>query len=735
MAQDTSSRPNVEGKTRNENLTGSPLSLQLLAFSPWSAALLHTDGRIRAINSIALDLFGLPEDADLENRPLTSLWPADSAALIKTAIERAGKGLNVTETAYCPSGRGVPRWIEVTLAPVKEATDASPTWLLCSLRDATQLNTMQESLKVSEQRFRALADNIAQLAWMADSKGSIFWYNKRWFDFTGTRMADMEEGGWQRVHHPDHIERVVQKWKANIKSGQVWEDTFPLRGANGVYRWFLSRAMPIRDHTEAIVLWCGTNTDITEQRLATHRLRQKARLIEMSHEAIFSWDHEGTIVSWNRGCQELYGYTQSEAIGRVSHELLRSQHPVPLEEIVSTLKEEKAWSGEILHFAKDGTKVWVDSRHELITVGGQRLVLETNRDITERRKADEVRNMLVAELNHRVKNTLAIVQSIAGQTARSSASVDQFVASFRGRLHSLANAHNVLTDAHWYGADLRNLVNSQLAVTLGSTQNVRVQGDDVFLSPQSALQFTLVLHELASNAVKYGSLSCPSGRVEISWKRMGTKGETLDFVWRESGGPAVSSPQRRGFGTLLIERSGGLPHMSTSLKFDPAGVECHIEANLDDDVLSESVMFNPIRKEAPLLIHPRTKHATPHIGNRRNILVIEDDPLTALEIEDTLAEEGYRPIGPATAVASAVEAINRGGIDAVIVDGELLGASAARVRQKLDQDGVPYVYISDQLLSTDDISPNMRAIRRPIRNAQLIELLAELLGPQESRSP
>lgn len=175
--------------------------------------------------------------------------------------------------------------------------------------------------------------------------------------------------------------------------------------------------------------------------------------------------------------------------------------------------------------------------------------------------------------------------------------------------------------------------------------------------------------------------------------------------------------------------------MSTSLKFDPAGVECHIEANLDDDVLSRSVMFNPIRKEAPLLIHPRAKHATPHFGNRRNILVIEDEPLTALEIEDTLTEEGYCPIGPSTTVASAVEAINRGGIDAVIIDCELLGASAARVREKLEQNGVPYVYISDQLLSTEDISPNMRAIRRPIRNAQLIELLAELLGPQESRSP
>ncbi|MGE0055931.1 MAG: PAS domain S-box protein [Hyphomicrobium sp.] len=725
MSQDRKVPSPLGSAQTSDGANASSLALQLLASSPWSAALLYPDGRIRAINSTALELFGSVQDANLEGRDMSSLWPPDSAEIIESAVERASKGMRVVETAYRPSGKGVPRWIEVTLSPIRN-DDGTLAWVMCNLRDATQLTTMQHSLSVSEKRFRALADNIAQLAWMADAQGYIFWYNKRWFDYTGMTLPEMEGWGWKNVHHPDHIDRVMRKWESNLESGQVWEDTFPLRAANGSYRWFLSRAMPIRDAADNIELWCGTNTDITEQRLATQRLRQKARLIELSHEAIFSWDLTGAIISWNRGCQELYGYSQREAIGRVSHELLRSEHCVPLPEMLEILKSDGVWSGEILHYAKDGTKVLVDSRHELLGVGGRHIVLESNRDISERRKGDEIRNMLVAELNHRVKNTLAIVQSIAGQTARTSTSIEQFVGSFRGRLHSLSNAHNVLTDAHWYGADLRNLLVSELAVTLGSTENITIEGEKVFLSPQSALQFTLVLHELANNALKYGALSCPSGRVEISWKRTGPKGEVLNFVWREIDGPKVSSPTRRGFGTLLIERSGGLPHMKTDLRFNQSGVECLIEANLDDDAISEPVMFNPIRKEAPLEVHARPE--TPSsVGESQRILLIVDDPLVVLELQQTLIDAGFKPVGPATTVESVLEAIARGGADAAIVDVAFLGSSTSKVIQRLEADGVPFILLTRDGAGVEE-SAQGRTFRRGARISLLIDTLSELLA-------
>ncbi|MEG4346718.1 PAS domain-containing protein [Microcoleus sp. A003_D6] len=123
-------------------------------------------------------------------------------------------------------------------------------------------------LHESEARFRALADNIAQLTWMTDATGWIFWYNQRWFDYTGTTLEAMQGWGWQQVHHPEHVDRVVANFRRCIETGELWEDTFPLRGKDGSYRWFLSRAVPIRDERGKLLRWFGTNTDITDRLLA-----------------------------------------------------------------------------------------------------------------------------------------------------------------------------------------------------------------------------------------------------------------------------------------------------------------------------------------------------------------------------------------------------------------------------------------------------------------------------------
>ncbi|MCF3650562.1 hybrid sensor histidine kinase/response regulator [Synoicihabitans lomoniglobus] len=132
-------------------------------------------------------------------------------------------------------------------------------------RESNQRERAEDALRKSERRFRNLADNISQLAWMTDETGYIFWYNKRWFDYTGTTLDEMRGWGWRKVHHPDHEERVVRKISECFESGSSWEDTFPLRARNGSYRWFLSRAVPIHDNAGKVQGWFGTNTDITHQ--------------------------------------------------------------------------------------------------------------------------------------------------------------------------------------------------------------------------------------------------------------------------------------------------------------------------------------------------------------------------------------------------------------------------------------------------------------------------------------
>ncbi|WP_155890876.1 ATP-binding protein [Desulfuromonas sp. TF] len=150
---------------------------------------------------------------------------------------------------------------------------------------AVDLLSRAEALRQSEEMFRTLADNISQFAWMADETGGIFWYNKRWYDYTGTDLEQMKGWGWRKVLHPDHIQGVVEKISHCFETGDVWEDTFPLRGTDGTYRWFLSRAIPIKDEGGRVLRWFGTNTDITEERQVGEELKAAKQVAEEASRA------------------------------------------------------------------------------------------------------------------------------------------------------------------------------------------------------------------------------------------------------------------------------------------------------------------------------------------------------------------------------------------------------------------------------------------------------------------
>jgi PAS domain S-box-containing protein len=244
-------------------------------------------------------------------------------------------------------------------------------------------------------------------------------------------------------------------------------------------------------------------------------------------------------------------------VGHADEEVL----PPANADVIMALKREALASGEALdkevHIHDGSADSWFDFHIEpLRDPTGQIVGLTCAAvDITERKEGEAHLRLLMRELTHRSKNLLAVIQAMARQTARHTGTVESFLEQFGARLQALATSHDLLVQESWYGASLNELVRLQLGHHLDRSQ-VTVQGPPILLKPEAAQGLGLALHELATNAAKYGSLSRPSGRVSIDWRRMpASEGHGVEITWQEKSGPEVAMPEQRGFGTLVIERN------------------------------------------------------------------------------------------------------------------------------------------------------------------------------------
>ena len=248
----------------------------------------NTGGIVVAWNVSAARMFGYTAD-EAVGCHISLIIPEDRRLEEDAIMARllAGERISRFETVRrTRDGRLLD--VELTITPIRNEHNVIIGASKIA-RDITERRRAEAALREEEGRFRTLADNMSQLAWMADRTGWIFWYNRRWFDYTGTTLEYMQGWGWRSVHHPDHVDRVVAHIRHSFESGEPWEDTFPLRAIDGTYRWFLSRALPIRDADGAVVRWLGTNTDITDQRrleaeLAEANERKDAFLATLAHE-------------------------------------------------------------------------------------------------------------------------------------------------------------------------------------------------------------------------------------------------------------------------------------------------------------------------------------------------------------------------------------------------------------------------------------------------------------------
>jgi PAS domain S-box-containing protein len=315
----------------------------------------------------------------------------------------------------------------------------------------------------------------------------------------------------------------------------------------------------------------------------------------------------------------------------------------------------------------DGAQVWVqqsaqahfENRHGLRVATR---MTGTLLDITERKAAEERQSLLTREVDHRAKNMLATIQAMVSLSARSHGDLSDFVSAVKHRIASLANAHDLMAVTHWEGARLRTLLDDELEPYVTASGNISiVDVGELMLKPAAVTALTMVIHELVTNAAKYGALSVPEGQVSVILRRTESRGLVLE--WKERGGPPVKPPQRAGFGSLLISRSleieiGG----HAELSFDREGVSCLIE-------LPQVQIATPYRTEP---INEETAASNELGGNaqvqRRKVLLVEDQATIALEMSATIESLGYEVVGPAATLDEATQFAQNGEFDAAILD-------------------------------------------------------------------
>lgn len=280
-----------------DNEKGKPDSTDFLCFS--------------YINNAGAEYTGLSSE-EITGRSFNDIFPVKENPLLANACTEVLEKRNVKklENIPCVIRRGKERIITAADFIIYFSSGRiALSWNRLQASDNRAIDKESETAYHRNQdNFRILADNMSQLAWMADENGWIFWYNKRWFEYTGTVQEEMLGWEWKRVHHPDYVDNVVKKFSDAISAGIPWEDTFPLKRKDGNYRWFLSRAMPVKDENNKVILWFGTNTDVTEQKKYEEKLKESEEKLRLFVEGLplFAWsaDAEGNVDFFSGRWQE-----------------------------------------------------------------------------------------------------------------------------------------------------------------------------------------------------------------------------------------------------------------------------------------------------------------------------------------------------------------------------------------------------------------------------------------------
>lgn len=533
-------------------------------------------------------------------RPFWQVWP-EVRESIEPIIEAAFAGsqsyFEDMEVTLIRGGRSEPAWFTFSYSPIIDEAGRTPG-ALCVCVETTASVLAREGARRERDRQRHMFEQAPEFICILQGPEHVFDFvnnaHRRLFnsdDWLGRPIRDAfpELAGQGFYERLDHVYATGERYVADgalvrfrERPGGVLQDRF----LNFIFEPMVD------EHGQVSGVFCS-GFDVTERKRAEEALRDReaelAAALEAGALAVFDFDHVTNTIKPSPQLSAIYGYPEDHVL--TLEDIRARYHPGSSADIVSRGLIEAAdpklkrlhWTGHLL--MPDGTARWLEGRGEYLRDEQGRAVRSRGvlLDVTERKRAEDRRQLLLHELNHRVKNTLSIVQALAQQSFRRGGDVTVQRLTFERRLKALSAAHNVLTEQSWEPAPLRQIIASAMGAAASLEESrISIRGPDVLLQPQPAVSLSLAVHELCTNAIKYGALSNDTGCVNICWTvEPGQTGPALRLRWRETGGPPVAPVTARGFGSRMIE--GALAAEldgAAVLDFRPEGLVCRIDAPL-----------------------------------------------------------------------------------------------------------------------------------------------------------
>ena len=581
------------------------------------------------------------------------------------------------------------------------------------------------------QHCRALIEALGVAVYTTDAEGRLTLYNEAAAALWGWRppLGGQQWCGSWRLYWPDGTPLA----HADCPMGIAMREKRPIRGVEAVAERpdgtrvpFAAYPTPLLGESGALTGAVNVLVDITERKaaeatIAAGEARFRA-VFETTPECIKLIAPDGTLLQMNgAGLRMVDAAGPQEVEGRNILGLIAPEHRAAWQ-----ANHERVCRGEALSWEFDIIGLRGRRRHmethaaPLHLPDGSLALLAITRDVTSRREVERQQVLLAREVDHRARNALTVALSLIRLTRAENP--HRFAETVEGRVAALASAHALLSEEGWTGAELRLLAERELAAYLAAGR-VALRGPAVPLAPGAVQAVSVVLHELATNAAKYGSLSAPEGRLDLEWSL--EAGEGLRLAWTESGGPLLAGPpERRGFGFRLIEATvrGQLGGAVTPY-WDPAGLRCEITV-APDRLLAVGQPDSAASKAGASRL--------PSLAGRR-LLVAEDEPLLALELEESLRGLGCEVLGPVSTLEEALHlAAAPGRIDAAVLDINLGGRPSFPVADHLTRRGVPVVFttgygdLPDGRTSGDGRG---MLLRKPVGRGELAAALVQVLAP------